>query len=57
MNPCLFFFQLINSIYNYNLRSLLKRIGSILTAPPKITDKEYQEMKKLCVPATKGLIL
>jgi hypothetical protein len=26
---------------------LLQRISNILTAPPKITDKEYQAMKKL----------
>lgn len=26
---------------------LLQRISNILTAPPKITDEEYQNMKKL----------
>ncbi len=36
-------------------RSLLKRIGSILTAPPKITDKDYLEMKKRCVSTGRGL--
>lgn len=30
-----------------NCRVLLQRISNILTAPPKITDKEYQDMKKL----------
>ena len=29
-------------------RTLLKRIGTVLTGPPKITDKMYQDMKKLC---------
>lgn len=28
-------------------RVLLQRISNILTAPPKITDEEYQNMKKL----------
>lgn len=32
----------------------MKRISAILTAPPKITDKEYQEMKKLVIPSNKG---
>ncbi len=27
-------------------KALLQRISKILTAPPKITDKEYQEMRK-----------
>jgi hypothetical protein len=34
-------------------RSLLKRISTILTAPPKITDQEYLEMRKLC-PSLRG---
>ncbi len=35
---------------------MLKRISAILTAPPKITDKEYQEMKRLVIPNTKGTL-
>ena len=27
-------------------KALLQRISKILTAPPKITDKDYQEMRK-----------
>ena len=34
---------------------MLKRISSILTAPPQITDKQYQEMKKMCVTEGRGL--
>jgi hypothetical protein len=35
-------------------RALLKRISTILTAPPKITDKQYQEMKKMCITEARG---
>lgn len=35
-------------------RVLLKRISAILTAPPKITDKDYQDKKKLVIPKGKG---
>lgn len=34
-------------------KSLLQRISKILTAPPKITDEEYQKMRKLC-PSRRG---
>jgi hypothetical protein len=42
-------------IHHIVFRVLLKRISAILTAPPKITDKEYQEKKRLIVPNTKGM--
>lgn len=35
-------------------KSLLKRISAILTAPPKITDKDYKVMKKLVNAHLKG---
>jgi hypothetical protein len=35
---------------------LLKRISTILTAPPKITDEDYQKMKSI-VPSGKGFCL
>lgn len=35
-------------------RVLLKRISHVLTAPPEITDKDYQDMKKLVIPKGKG---
>ncbi len=35
-------------------RVLLKRISHVLTAPPEITDKQYQDMKKLVIPKGKG---
>lgn len=34
-------------------KSLLQRIGKILTAPPKISDEDYQKMKLLC-PSMRG---
>lgn len=45
-----------NYITEKENRSLLKRISLILTAPPKITDKDYQEMKKLCKSAKDGML-
>ncbi|RYH14959.1 hypothetical protein EON65_32620 [archaeon] len=33
----------------------MKRISTILTAPPKITEKEYLEMKKLCKSSKDGM--
>lgn len=33
---------------------MLKRISNILTAPPKITDEDYQNMRKLC-PTLRGI--
>lgn len=38
----------LNQVTEKENKSLLKRISLILTAPPKITDKDYLEMKKLC---------
>lgn len=35
-------------------KSLLKRITFILTAPPKITDQQYQDMKKLIQVSSTG---
>jgi hypothetical protein len=34
-------------------KALLQRIGKILTAPPKISDEDYQKMKLLC-PSMRG---
>ena len=36
------------------LRALLKRISMILTAPPKVTVKDYYELKNLCQPKSGG---
>lgn len=35
-------------------KAMLRRIGKILTAPPKITDDEYKAMRKLC-PSLRGI--
>ena len=34
---------------------MLKRITTILVAPPAITDQQYKEMKKLVSSTTKGI--
>eukprot|EP01039_Chlorochromonas_danica_P007729 gene7729-8540_t len=38
----------LNQVTEKENKSLLKRISLILTAPPKITEKDYLDMKKLC---------
>jgi len=40
----------LNLTVDQENKSMLKRISNILTAPPKITDKDYQNLKKLCPP-------